>query len=279
MEIHPSSTVAIIQARMGSSRLPGKVLLDIGGEPMLVRVVERARRAETLDGVMVATTEDPSDDRVVELCRDRGYAVDRGSVQDVLDRYHQAAHRQNADVIVRITADCPVIDPAVIDRTVEAYFGKVKPQDKALSQRESLHDLPPAEGPYDFAADRLPPPFRRTFPIGLDVEVCSTSVLDYAWRHAQEKHQREHVMPYLYETNGRFNVLLVNHESDLGSLRWTVDTPEDLELMRQVYARFDNRDSFGWTEVLALFGREPGLAKINASVPQKSGLEAEKHVK
>jgi len=214
---HPR-TLAIIQARMGSSRLPGKVLLDIGGEPMLVRVAERARRAATLSGVMVATTDDPSDDLVVKLCRERGYAVYRGSAQDVLDRYHQSAHGQNADVVVRLTGDCPVIDPLVIDRTVEAFFGKVKPLDEVLSHRGSLADPPPAEGPFDFAANRLPPPFHRTYPIGLDVEVCSASVLDYAWKHATEKHQREHVMPYLYDMDGRFNVLLVNHESDLGSL-------------------------------------------------------------
>lgn len=237
---------------------------------MLVRVVERARRAMTLDGAMVATTEDPSDDPVFELCQDRGYAVYRGSMQDVLDRYHQAAHSQNVNVIVRITADCPVIDPVVIDRTVDAYFGKVKSQDEALSHRESLHKLPLAEGPYDFAANRLPPPFHRTYPIGLDVEVCSASILDYAWKHAQEKHQREHVMPYLYDTKGRFSVLLVNHESDLGSLRWTVDTPEDLELLRRIYAHFGNRDDFSWLDVLDLWRKEPELFEVNASVRHKT---------
>jgi spore coat polysaccharide biosynthesis protein SpsF len=260
---------------MGSSRLPGKVLLDIGGQPMLVRVVERACRAVTLDGVMVATTEDPSDDPVVELCRDRGYAVYRGSVQDVLDRYHQVAHLQGANVIVRITADCPVIDSSVIDRTVNAYFGKVKPQDEALSYREFLNDISPAEGPYDFAANRLPPPFHRTYPIGLDVEVCSTSVLDYAWQHAQEKHQREHVMPYLYDANGRFNVLLVNHEVDFGSLRWTVDTPEDLELLRRIYAHFGNRDDFSWLDVLELWQKSPELFDINAGIRHKTLREVD----
>jgi len=266
---HPR-TLAIIQARMGSSRLPGKVLLDIGGEPMLVRVAERARRAATLSGVMVATTDDPSDDLVVKLCRERGYAVYRGSAQDVLDRYHQSAHGQNADVVVRLTGDCPVIDPLVIDRTVEAFFGKVKPLDEVLSHRGSLADPPPAEGPFDFAANRLPPPFHRTYPIGLDVEVCSASVLDYAWKHATEKHQREHVMPYLYDMDGRFNVLLVNHESDLGSLRWTVDTAEDLELLRRVYAHFGNHDDFSWLDVLDLWKKKPGLFDVNAGVRPKS---------
>jgi spore coat polysaccharide biosynthesis protein SpsF len=265
-----SCAIAMVQARMGSSRLPGKVLLDIGGEPMLVRVVERARRAATLSGVMVATTDDPSDDPVAELCKARGYPFYRGSVLDVLDRYYQAAHSQHADVVVRITADCPVIDPAVIDRTVEAFFGKILPQDEALSRRSDNLELPAASGPYDFAANRLPPPFHRTYPIGLDVEVCSASVLEYVWEHAHEKHQREHVMPYLYETAGRFNVVLINHETDLGSLRWTVDNPEDLELLRRIYAHFGNCDDFSWLDVLDLWLKNPELAEINAGVRHKT---------
>jgi spore coat polysaccharide biosynthesis protein SpsF len=255
---------------MGSSRLPGKVLLDIGGEPMLVRVVERARRARRLNGVMVATTEDASDDLVARLCADRGYAVYRGSVHDVLDRYVQAARSQRAEAVVRITADCPVIDPAVIDRTVKAFFGKTEPQDEILSRRSVQLGIRPFPGPYDFAANRLPPPLHRTYPIGLDVEVCTSAALEYAWEHAQEKHQREHVMPYLYETEGRFNVLLVNHETDLGSLRWTVDTPEDLELLRRIYDHFGNRDDFSWLDVLDLWRREPELFEINAAVRHKT---------
>jgi spore coat polysaccharide biosynthesis protein SpsF len=270
LEIHPSFTVAIIQARMGSSRLPGKVLLDIGGEPMLVRVIERTCRAETLSRVMVATTDDSSDDPVAELCEKRGCVYFRGSVHDVLDRYYQAAHSQGADVIVRITADCPVIDPVLIDRTVEAFLGKTESQDEVLSCRSTSLTLTAAADPYDFAANRLPPPFHRTYPIGLDVEVCSASALDYAWEHAKEKHQREHVMPYLYETSGRFNVLLINHETDLGSLRWTVDTPEDLELLRRIYAHFGDRDDFSWLDVLDLWRKNPELFEINTGIRHKT---------
>jgi spore coat polysaccharide biosynthesis protein SpsF len=262
--------IAIIQARMGSSRLPGKVLLDIGGEPMLVRVVERAHRAAALSRVMVATTDDPSDDPVEKLCQERGYTYYRGSVHDVLDRYYHASHSQNADVIVRITSDCPLIDAVLIDRTVEAFLGKTEPLDEVLSRRSTSLELPPAPGSFDFTANRLPPPFHRTYPIGLDVEVCSASALDYAWEHAQEKHQREHVMPYLYETGGRFNVLLVNHETDLGSLRWTVDTPEDLELLRRIYAHFGNRDDFSWLDVLDLWRKNPELFEINAGIKHKT---------
>jgi len=267
-----SPTIAIVQARLGSTRLPGKVLLDIGGQPMLVRVVERVRRAGRLDGVVVATTTEVQDDPVEALCRERGYACTRGSLQDVLDRYYQAARGAGAGTVVRITSDCPAMDPQLIDQTVDEF------------RRAGA----------DFAANRLPPPWSRTFPIGLDVEVCTFAALERAWREADQPFQREHVMPYFYEgipagalsstctaaaaSPRGFRVVLVNHDPDYGALRWTVDTPPDLELLRQVYARFDNQDTFSWTDVLALLEREPALARINASVPQKSGLEAEKSI-
>jgi spore coat polysaccharide biosynthesis protein SpsF len=249
-------TVAIIQARMASSRLPGKVLRDIGGEPMLVRVVERVKRARTVHMVGVATTDDPSDDPVVMLCAERGYPVWRGSQFDVLDRFYRAAKQFGADVIVRVTADCPVIDPEVIDHTVTSFF------------RVGV----------DFAANRLPPPWKRTYPIGLDTEVVSFKALERAWNEATEKYQREHVMPYFYDQEDRFKILVVDTEPDYGSLRWTVDTPEDLELLRLMYARFDNRDDFSWKEVLALFKREPELAKINANVRHKFGKEVDERL-
>jgi spore coat polysaccharide biosynthesis protein SpsF len=249
-------TVAIIQARMASSRLPGKVLQDIGGEPMLVRVVERVRRASLVHDVGVATTTDPADDPVADLCLARGYPLWRGSQFDVLDRYYRAAVQFGADVIVRVTADCPVIDPEVIDHTIKAFF----------------------EAGVDFAANRLPPPWKRTFPIGLDTEVVSLSALERAWKEAVEKHQREHVMPYFYDEEGRFRIRVIDTQPDYGSLRWTVDTPEDLELLRLIFARFDNRDDFRWKDIVALFAREPELAQINANVRHKMGKEVDERL-
>jgi spore coat polysaccharide biosynthesis protein SpsF len=246
-------TSAIIQARMASSRLPGKVLLDIAGEPMLVRVVERVRRAQSLHQVMVATTTDPSDDAVEDLCQQRGYACYRGSMHDVLDRYYQAAQQLNAQVIVRITADCPVIDPDLIDQAVAA-----------------LHQTGA-----DFVATRLPPPWRRTYPIGLDIEVCTFAALAGAWEQADQPLHREHVMPYLYEQEGRFHIHLLNHDPDHGHLRWTVDTPEDLELIRHIYAHFDGRDDFSWLEVLQLVQSQPRLTAINASVRHKTAFDVD----
>jgi spore coat polysaccharide biosynthesis protein SpsF len=250
-------TVAIIQARMSSSRLPGKVLMDIAGQPMLVRVIERARRAKSISAVMVATTTDPADDPIEGLCHERGYLVYRGSMFDVLDRFYGAARQAQADLIVRITADCPVIDPAVIDQTVEAFFA---------SQ-------------VDFACNRLPPPAARTWPIGLDTEVCSFAGLERAWNEAELPYEREHVMPYFYDVEGRFKVVVINHEPDCGAYRWTVDTPEDLELLRAIYARFNGSDTFSWLDVLHLVEQEPQLGQINAGVRHKIGTEVDARMK
>jgi len=250
--------IAIIQARMASSRLPGKVLVDIEGQAMLGRVVERARRARCLKQVVVATTTDSSDDAVASFCAKQGYQCFRGSPADVLDRFYQVACALQPDVIVRLTADCPVIDPDVIDEVVNRF----------LSDREC-----------DFAANRLPPPWHRTYPIGLDVEVCTFQALERAWKEADQLHQREHVMPYLYEQEGQFKVLVVDHEPDYGFYRWTVDTPEDLEVLRQVYRHFHGRDDFSWLEVLDLFVRNPELSDLNAQVQHKHYREAEsRHV-
>jgi spore coat polysaccharide biosynthesis protein SpsF len=243
-------TYAIVQARFAASRLPGKVLLDIAGQPMLVQVVERTRRAKRLNGVVVATSTDPADDAVAMLCAERGYLCYRGSLHDVLDRFYGAACMVRADVIARITADCPVMDPEVIDETLGAFL-------------DATGDRP------DFAATRLPPPWHRTYPIGLDVEVCSFQALERAWKEGDQPHHREHVMPYLYEQAGRFRVRVLDLDSDYGSLRWTVDTPEDLALVREIYARLGGRNDFSWREVLALFQQEPELARMNIQVKAK----------
>jgi spore coat polysaccharide biosynthesis protein SpsF len=255
--------VAIIQGRMGSSRLPGKILADIAGQPMLTRVFTRTSRAKTLDEVIFATTTDESDDPVAEYCDFSGIPFTRGSVFDVLDRYYQTAKQAKADVVVRITADCPVIDPDLVDDVVKAVTGDQ----------------------FNFAANRLPPPFKRTYPIGLDVEVCPFNLLEKAWKKSTATFHREHVMPYFYEgveltSQSRtletgisprgFNIAILNHTTDFSDYRWTVDTPEDLEFMRQVYSRFNGRDDFTWKEVLDLVHDEPELMKINSGVQHKA---------
>jgi spore coat polysaccharide biosynthesis protein SpsF len=247
-------TVAIIQARMSSTRLPGKVLKMAGGRTMLDRMVERVGRAHLVDEVVVATTTETSDDPIVELCSSIGAAIFRGSLNDVLDRFYQAAVIHKADGIIRLTGDCPLIDPVLIDDVV-----------RALVEQKA-----------DFACNRLPPPLTRTYPIGLDVEVCTFAALERAWKEASEKHEREHVLPYLYSVPGRFKVVQLNYSEDLGQMRWTLDTPEDLALLEQVYERFSGRNDFSWLDVLELFRKEPQLSEINSQVHHKSYLDYEK---
>jgi len=249
--------VAIIQARMGSSRLPGKVLRDIHGKPMLQWVVERARKAAALDEVVVAATDDPGDDILEQVCADLHIACLRGSVFDVLDRYYQAAKECQADVIVRITADCPLIDPGLIDLVVQRFL-----DEKA-----------------DFAANRLPPPYKRTYPIGLDVEVVSFSALERAWKEAKSKHEREHVLPYLYDEPGRFRVLVVDNEKDLGACRWTVDTQPDLRFVQEVVALLPDKENFTWLDVLKVVEEHPQLKEINAEIKHKTVFDVDERAK
>lgn len=245
--------VAIIQARMSSTRLPGKVLKTASGRTMLDRMLERVRQSRTVNQVIVATTTDPSDDPIVRACRRYGAEVFRGSLPDVLDRYYQAAKLYQAEIIVRLTGDCPLIDPILIDEVVLALI----------------------EHRVDFACNRLPPPFSRTYPIGLDVEACTFQALESAWLNADQKHEREHVLPYLYAVPGRFTILQLNHTEDLGHLRWTLDTPEDLKLLRRVYRYFKGRNDFSWLQVLKLWREKPEMFEVNAQVKHKSYLDSE----
>lgn len=240
--------VAIVQARMGSSRLPGKVLADIAGRPMLAHVLRRAARIDGVDQCMVATTWGDEDQPVANLCADLRVACYRGHPTDVLDRYYQAAREAGADVIVRLTGDCPLLDPDVSQRTLSAFLE--------------------SEPPLDFAANRLPD--HRTYPIGLDTEVCTFEALATAHDEATAPHQREHVMPYFYENPERFNLRLIDHERDLGNLRWTVDTPEDLEFVRAVYRALAPEMDFGMADVVALLEREPELLSINQQVRHRT---------
>jgi len=215
---------------------------------MLARVLKRVSQARLIDETIVATTGDVSDDAIKQYCQERGVACYRGSLYDVLDRFYQAAKLTEADVIVRITADCPMIDPAEIDRVIQAFL----------------------DNEADFAANRLPPPFKRTTPIGMDTEVCSMAALERAWREADQPYQREHVMPYLYEKEGRFKVVLVDHQPDMGHLRFTVDTPQDLQLANEVYAAFGGRDDFNLQELLEQNEKHPKWQEEVAEIKHKN---------
>jgi spore coat polysaccharide biosynthesis protein SpsF len=239
--------IAIIQARMGSTRLPGKVLADIHGHPMLWHVLERLKNTQTLDEIVVATSVERADDVIVAFCRNHQFACFRGSEMDVLDRYYQAALKYGADVIVRITSDCPLIDPGVTDKTVKAF----------------LEQQP------DYASNSL----QRSYPRGLDTEVIACPALERAWRNACIPYQRVHVTPYIYENPSEFKIVSVAGERDYSAHRWTVDTAEDLDFVRAVYARMHCR-VVPWHDVLALLEREPELLEINRAILQKALHEA-----
>jgi spore coat polysaccharide biosynthesis protein SpsF len=232
---------------MSSSRLPGKVLKDIHGKPMIEWVVKRTAAARLVDFVGVATTVDPSDDSIESWCRESQIACYRGSMFDVLDRYYQSARLYAADVVVRVTADCPVIDTDLVDETIQAFF----------------------DNNADFAANRLPPPWGRTYPIGLDTEVCKFAALERAWKEAKAAHEREHVMPYLYDVPGRFIVHQLNTTPDYGALRWTVDTPQDLNFIRAVFEILPDQENFSWKDVLTVTQAHPELNAINAEISHK----------
>jgi spore coat polysaccharide biosynthesis protein SpsF len=293
-----SKTVAIIQARMSSSRLPGKVLLDIAGKPMIKHVIERTKRAQTVDSVLVATTTDPSDDPIADFAASISVPCTRGSLHDVLDRYYQAAKTHNADIIVRITADCPLIDPEIIDQTV----GLLGIRDCKSGNPQSLIPNPQ----FDFSCNRLPPPFTRTFPIGLDVEACTFAALERAWKESTETFHREHVMPFIYEgtrfeskvesrkskdlrpltfdsvvgiSPRSFKIAQLHHTPNHGNLRWTVDTPEDLTFIRELFAQLKDKPDFTWYDTLQIVQQHPELTQINATVRHKTMKEVDERSK
>ena len=237
-------TLAIVQARMGSTRLPGKVLMSLGGKTVLARVVQRLRRAVRLRKIVVATSISKQDDAIVSECDRIQVQCFRGSEHDVLDRYYRCAETYAATAMVRITADCPVMDPQLVDLTIRRFL----------------------KNPCDYASNALVP----SYPRGLDVEIFTMGALGRAWREARRPYEREHVTPYLYEHPELFRLVSVKADADYSQYRWTLDTVEDLELLRTIYSRFPNRDDFGWRDVLELMQCEPQLAQINAHVTQKA---------
>lgn len=228
---------------MGSTRLPGKVLLDLCGRTMLARVVRRVRRAVLVDEVIVATSQSPEDDAIVDQCNRLSVACFRGSESDVLERYYQAATSHDADVVVRITADCPLIDPQIIDLVVSAFLN----------------------GRPDYASNIL----QRTYPRGLDTEVMTSETLASARSEASQPYERTHVTPYIYRTPGRFRLLSVTGDSDLSQGRWTVDCRDDLDFLIAIYQRLNRDDEFSWRDVCRLLREEPSLADLNRHVCQK----------
>lgn len=242
--------VVIIQARTKSTRLPGKVLKNIVGKPMLAHVIERVENIRLVDEIVIATTVKEEDRVILRLANDCGVKSFSGSEEDVLDRYYQAAKRYQADVIVRITSDCPLIDPEVVDKAI-AFYLKYK-------------------GTVDYVSNSL----RRSYPRGLDTEVFSFEVLERTWQKAKEPHQREHVTPYIYKHPETFRLANVENSEDRSYMRWTVDEEKDLEFVKEVYKRlYKEGEIFLMKDVLTLLRKEPQLMEINKNVTQKGLIE------
>lgn len=237
-------TVAIVQARMSSARFPDKVLKPILGTPMIEIILERLRHARELDEIVLATSDRPADDALAAHVRGLGLEVFRGNERDVLDRYHAAASLAHADIIVRVTGDCPLVDPGLVDAAVAAFRSAA----------------------VDYASNVDPP----TYPDGLDLEVFTFQALHIAWSEARLPAQREHVTPYMREP-GRFRVLSLRHEENLSGERWTVDEPADLEVVGGIFRHFDPRRDFGWREVAELLRREPALFAGNRHLSRNEG--------
>lgn len=239
--------VAIIQARIGSTRLPGKVLLDIAGRPTLVHVLERVQAIVGVDAVVVATTTDVKDDPVAEMATKAGAAVFRGSEDDVLDRFYQAACRNGATAVVRVTADCPLLDPQVSSLVLRRY----------------------QEGDVDYVSNFFE---RRTFPDGLDTEVFGVAALERAWREARYRSEREHVTPYLWKHPELYRLAGVQSQEDLSMYRWTLDEPQDLEFMRALWRYLPSQGGCpGMTAVLEVLKRHPELLGINGRLESNAG--------
>lgn len=244
-------TVAIIQARMGSTRLPGKVMKNLCGKPVLEHVIGRASRMEEVDEIVIATTILSQDRVIAELAKKLSVGCYRGSENDVLSRYYFTAREYGADHIVRITSDCPVFDPIVGDEVVRFYH-------------EHDYDIVSNAGALDSG---------RTFPPGLDTEVFSFPVLEKAFKNATEPYQREHVTPYIYEQMVN-KVFHFNCSKDYSHFRWTLDTDQDLQLIQSIYGSlFRGGHDFFMSDIVALMEQQPHLRLINADTYQKKYTE------
>lgn len=239
MHTGDSPIVAVLQARTGSTRLPGKVLKPVLGQPMLARQIERVKRSRRIGDLIVATSATPPDDPIADACADLRVACYRGALDDVLDRFYQAVLPYESPHVVRLTADCPLADPAIIDDTIDFYLG----------------------GGFDYASNALEP----TFPYGLDVEVFRFRCLEDAWREAELASDREHVTPFIYGRSKRYRIGHYKRDEDLSHLRWTVDYPEDFRFVEAVYqSLYPWKPDFATEDILELLEQQPTLANLNA---------------
>jgi spore coat polysaccharide biosynthesis protein SpsF len=245
--------VAIIQARMGSTRLPGKVLRVLANKTVLAHVIRRVQSAQNIAEVVVATTESSNDDAIVKEARLCGASVFRGSENDVLSRYFGAAKQTNADLVVRVTSDCPLLDPDVL-REMVAHFHQLSAQGRHV----------------DYLSNTL----ARSYPRGLDIEIFTFDALDRAQREANSASEREHVTPYIYHHPDYFRITNFAQPLDQSQHRWTLDTEEDWLLLRAIFSACpDIGDNFATNRVLQFLAANPEVRQLNEHIAQK-GLGA-----
>lgn len=238
--------VIIVQARMGATRLPGKPMMLVKGKPLLQYLIERLKLVKNKSETVIATTLDVHDDVIADFCGTLDIPIFRGTSTDVLRRYQMAATQYNADIIVRITGDCPLIDPEVVDKTIQFF----------------LDNFPK----YDYVSNTL----ERTYPRGLDVEVFTRRALEEANLYGTEEREREHVTPYIYLRPETYKIGQVKNPVDYSQYRWTVDTPEDYELVKQLIEEAEPaHPTFKLKDLLKLHNQHPDWIEINAHVEQK----------
>ncbi|WP_410981719.1 cytidylyltransferase domain-containing protein [Bacillus cereus] len=237
---------AIIQARMGSTRLPGKIMKKVLDKTLLEYQIERVKKAKTIDQIIVATTTKLNDNPIIELCEQLSVPYYRGSEDDVLSRYYEAATQFSVDVVVRLTSDCPIIAPDIIDKIVSCYL-----------EQQNI---------YDYISNTL----TRTYPRGLDTEVMPYRILKRTHEEANEPSYREHVTAYIYNNPGKFKLLNVQHDLDESKHRWTVDTKEDFILIKKIITKlYPVNNQFSFSDILNLLKQEPDLFYINSHIEQK----------
>ena len=242
------SIIAVVQARVSSSRLPGKVLKPLAGKPMIVRQLERIKASQHIDKIILATSEDPSDSELVEVCRQiDGVESFRGSLNDVLDRFYRAVQPHGPKYVVRLTGDCPLIDPEIVDHLISFFLSSG----------------------VDYASNTL----RPTFPDGLDAEVFKFSILEEAWKNAKLPSHREHVTPYLYAPENGFKLACYEADSDFSHLRWTVDEQLDYQLVSEIFkSLYPQKPLFHFRDVLEFLETRPELSKLNLKFDRNEGL-------
>jgi len=227
---------------MGSTRLPGKVLREVCGKPLILHQIERVRDSKSLDKVIVATSIAPENDAIERFCRKHDVAIFRGSEDDVLDRFYKCAKKERLDTIVRLTADCPLTDPLVIDEAVTLY----------------------KNGRYDYVANTVPPE-SSTYPDGSDVEVFSIEALERANRECDNPHYREHVTFFFWKYDNGFKTAQLQRDEDLSEIRFTVDYPEDLEVIEAILKKIKGKDIYGHVnEIAGVLKENPGIRDRNS---------------